>query len=115
MPPRVVLARSGTMLNIDHGERIDRRTALVRAAVALSAGCVLRTAHAAGSEPERIEEPTEQQIHEYLRPLLLSREDVDAWLKQQAFPFAKYDAELGYLHRDREFPEGMDGSVCRYR
>ena len=27
----------------------------------------------------------------------------------------KYDEELGYLHIDRDFQEGLDGAVCRYR
>jgi hypothetical protein len=54
-------------------------------------------------------------VREFLRPLLLAREDVDLWIKRQAFPFCKYDPELGYLHIDRDFQEGLDGALCRYR
>src|SRR5262245_30318540 len=105
---------SDSMQHINHHERIDRRTALLRGAAVLSTGCVFREVLAAGDgEPKP--EATEQQIRDYLRPLLLSREDVGRWLKQQEFPFCKYDAELGYLHTDRDFPEGQDGAVCRYR
>jgi hypothetical protein len=58
---------------------------------------------------------TDKQIRDFLRPLLLTREDVDLWLKRQDFPFCKYDPQLGYLHIDRDFQEGLDGAVCRYR
>ena len=51
----------------------------------------------------------------YLRSLLPSRDDVDAWLRGRKYPFAKYDPELGYLHIDRDFKEGHKGAVCRYR
>ncbi len=52
---------------------------------------------------------------ETLRPLLYSPEDIAAWLAAKAFPFSKYDAELGYLNVDRDFKEGVDGAVCTYR
>ena len=103
------------MLDVEHYERIDRRTVLVRGAAALSASCVFGEAPAEAGEPDSKPEATEQQIRDYLRPLLLTREDVDLWLKRQAFPFCKYDPELGYLHTDRDFQEGLDGAVCRYR
>jgi hypothetical protein len=95
--------------------RIGRRAALARGAAAIAATCVCRYSPTEAADPDAKSEPTEQQIRNYLRPLLLSREDASLWLKQQAFPFAKYDAELGYLHTDRDFPEGMDGAVCQYR
>src|SRR5689334_22913220 len=52
---------------------------------------------------------------EFLRKLLYTREDLTAWLEGRAFPFAKYDPGLGYLHIDRDFKEGIDGAVCSYR
>src|SRR5882672_8020132 len=33
-----------------------------------------------------------------LERLLYSRQDIDDWLAGKAFPFCKYDPELGYLH-----------------
>ena len=57
----------------------------------------------------------EQRARSYLKTLLLSREDVDGWLKQKVFPFCKYDSELGYLHINRDFKEGQDGAICQYR
>jgi hypothetical protein len=47
--------------------------------------------------------------------LLYSRQDIDDWLAGKAFPFCKYDAELGYLHINRDLKEGVDGSICSYR
>jgi hypothetical protein len=46
--------------------------------------------------------------------LLYPREDLDNWLAGKAFPFAKYDPELGYLHLNRRFREGVDGAICTY-
>ncbi len=70
------------------------------------------------SPPEKTKENAKQWAERkraYLRRLLYSREDLTAWLAGKAFPFAKYDPELGYLHVDRDFKEGIDGSVCSYR
>jgi len=103
------------MLEVDHDKRISRRTVLVRGAAVLSASGVFSEVLVADGDSEPKPESTEQQIRDYLRPLLLTCEDVDLWLKQQAFPFCKYDAELGYLHIDREFPEGLDGAECQNR
>lgn len=58
---------------------------------------------------------TPEQKRDYLRPLLYTRADLDAWLAGKAFPFSKYDSELGYLHVERDFKEGMDSAVCSYR
>ena len=49
------------------------------------------------------------------RRILYVKEDLAAWLAGRAFPFSKYDPELGYLHIDRDFKEGLDGAVCPYR
>ncbi|MBI3866291.1 MAG: hypothetical protein HY290_30800 [Planctomycetia bacterium] len=104
------------MSGSDHDERINRRTALARGgAAALAASSLVRTATAATGGADSKPEANENQIREYLKTMLLTRDDVDLWLKRQAFPFNKYDAELGYLHIDRDFQEGLDGAFCRYR
>ena len=51
----------------------------------------------------------------YLRSLLPSRNDVDDWLGGRKYPFAKFDPELGYLHIERDFKEGIIGAVWRDR
>ena len=50
----------------------------------------------------------------FLDGILYTREEVDAWLSERAFPFAKYDSELGWLLRDAEFRDGLDDSISRY-
>lgn len=97
------------------GERMNRRAALARTAGALSAGALFgRTSHgAADSKAES--DVTEGQMRDLLRTLLLTHEDVEQWLKREAFPFCKNDPELGYLHIDRDFAEGLDGAICQYR
>jgi hypothetical protein len=55
------------------------------------------------------------RVEAYLKPLLYARADLDDWLSRKDYPFCKYDAELGYLHVDREFREGQDGALCTYR
>ncbi len=63
---------------------------------------------------------TVDEQRELLAPLLPTKADVVDWVTQtpgvraQRFPFGQFDAELGYLHRDRDFVEGIDGSVCTY-
>src|SRR5207249_515052 len=104
------------MSDMDNHERVDRRTLLARGgAAALAASCVFREAPAAAGDSDSKPEATEKQVRAFLQPLLLTRDDVEMWLKRQAFPFCKYDEELGYLHIDRDFEEGLDGAVCRYR
>src|SRR6266567_1295755 len=49
-----------------------------------------------------------------LARLVRTRQQVDDWLAGRAFPFSKYDSELGYLHRSRRFKEGMEGTICTY-
>src|SRR5215472_2091072 len=51
---------------------------------------------------------------QYLAKLIRTRKEVDDWLAGREFPFSKYDSELGYLHRDRRFKEGMEGTICTY-
>jgi hypothetical protein len=51
----------------------------------------------------------------YFKRFLYSRDDLDACLAGKGFFFSKYDAEVGYVHGDRDYKEGMDGSICSYR
>ncbi len=100
------------------GRLSDRRAFLARAsaaAAALAAGHLTSRSPVWADDSAAVPEPTERQIRDYLRPLLPAREDVDAWLAGQAFPFSKYDSHLGYLHTDRDFQEGQDGAICQYR
>jgi hypothetical protein len=107
------------------GQRIDRRAFLAGSAMgalpfpggaaALSFSGLTSQSPARAGEKTSPQNPTETQIRDYLRPLLLSRDDVEQWLARKAFPFCKYDPQLGYLHIDRDFREGLDGAICQYR
>jgi hypothetical protein len=55
-----------------------------------------------------------ESARRYLAGLVRTRQEVDDWLAGRAFPFSKYDPELGYLHRDRRFKEGIDDTICTY-
>src|SRR5207249_9658747 len=72
------------------------------------------SASEAGKQTKFTTEALEAARRDVIRPLLYSREDLDGWLAGKAFPFAKYDPELGYLHIDRRFREGVDGAICTY-
>jgi hypothetical protein len=56
----------------------------------------------------------QNRIREYLARFVRTRQEIDDWIAGRAFPFAKYDSELGFLHRDRRFKEGTAGSICTY-
>ena len=51
---------------------------------------------------------------EYLEGLLYQPAEVDKWLAGEAFPFSKYDPELGFLHRTRRRHDGIDDSTPVY-
>src|SRR5262245_58267371 len=89
---------------------LSRRKALTHALTGLGALGLggLRSSQASESADER-------PVREFLKALLLTRADVDDWLAGKEFPFCKYDAELGYLHIDRDFREGVSGAICQYR
>ena len=55
------------------------------------------------------------EARKYLQGLLYTRQEVCDWLNKKAFPFAKYDSELGWLLRDAHFEDGADGSWSAYR
>src|SRR5437016_2634736 len=91
---------------------LNRRGLLKQVGVSLAAcgWAALRPSFACADAPA-----SETSIREFLKPLLLARADVDDWLAGKEFPFCKYDAELGYLHIDRDFKEGVGGAICQYR
>jgi hypothetical protein len=96
-------------------DRISRRAVLARGALALTAGTIRTSASLAADNLQSDSNVTDQQVRDLLRTLVLTREDVDLWLQRKDFPFCKYDPELGYLHVDRDFSEGLDGAICQYR
>lgn len=53
-------------------------------------------------------------MREYLKSMVYTREEVDGWFSGMAFPFSRYDGELGYLLRNGRFKDGVDGSMSTY-
>jgi hypothetical protein len=51
----------------------------------------------------------------FLKRFLYSRDELDACLAGKGLHFSRYDALVGYVHGDRDYKEGMDGSICSYR
>src|SRR5262245_54441091 len=90
--------------------RVDRRTWLAGSAAGLGLALCGKTAGALAADQKDFA----ARRLAYLKPLVYARADIDDWLAGRAFPFCKYDPELGYLHIDRDFKEGIDGAVCRY-
>ena len=83
----------------------------------LSAGTALVGAAALASPTAAADRKDDRSrlLDTYLKSIQPSSDDVDAWLKRRRYPFCRYDSELGYLHIDRDFKEGLGGAVCRYR
>ncbi len=53
-------------------------------------------------------------IESYLRSILYTQREVDDWLAEKAFPFAKYSSEFGWLLLSGRFVDGVDNSICTY-
>lgn len=97
-------------------DSFSRRKFFARSgAAALVAASYARPAHDGKAIAAAEFMAKESEIRDFLRPLLLTQNDVEDWLTRREFPFCKYDPELGYLHVDRDFAEGQDGAICRYR
>ncbi len=87
-----------------------RRTFLARAGAGVAALGLVRSASAQAAAKKGAPVTARQ----YLSEILYSRQEVDDWLAERAFPFAKYHSEFGWLLRDARFPDGVDGSWSTY-
>jgi len=67
-----------------------------------------------GNEQKKIEEKLEPLIRMFLSRIMPTKQEVSDWLAERILPFCRYDSHLGFVHRDRRFKEGVDGSVCTY-
>ena len=91
--------------------RLSRRDWLKWGAACLG----LRLATGPRSVAAQSAEALTKRKRDFLKRFLYSRDDLDACLAGKGFYFSRYDAEVGYVHGDRDFKEGMDGSICSYR
>lgn len=53
-------------------------------------------------------------IREYLRKILYTKDEIDAWFAGKAFPFSKYHSELGWLLNSDTFRDGVNNSWSVY-
>ena len=60
------------------------------------------------------EKPQTVDARKYLSKIIYKREDVDAWLGGNKFPFASYHGQWGWLLRDARMVDGIDGSTSTY-
>jgi len=58
---------------------------------------------------------TKQEVREFLLKLLYTRQEVDDYFSDKAFPFSKHHPEFGWLLRDAYFRDGVNDSVSVYR
>lgn len=57
---------------------------------------------------------TEREIRDFLGGLLYTREEVDDYFADRAFPFSKHSPEFGWLLRDAYFKDGVNDSISVY-
>jgi hypothetical protein len=65
--------------------------------------------HVVGEQPNK-----RMTIETYLKSILYQPEEVEAWLEDEAFPFARYSSEFGWLLPNAEFRDGVDDSISLY-
>ena len=57
---------------------------------------------------------TEKEIRNFLTGLLYTRQEVDDYFADRAFPFSKHSPEFGWLLRDAFFRDGINASISVY-
>ena len=57
---------------------------------------------------------TKKEIREFLSGLLYTRQEVDDYFADRAFPFSKHSPEFGWLLRDAYFQDGVNDSISVY-
>lgn len=94
---------------------LNRRAVLLGGAAALGTGVLRANPSSLQAAQQAGAAELAARKRAFLRPFVYKRDELDSWLAQKAYPFCKYDPELGYLHVDRDFKEGIDGSISSYR
>lgn len=64
-----------------------------------------------GSAPSQLES---DNIRDYLRKILYTKDEIDAWFAGTAFPFSKYNSEFGWLLNSDAFQDGVNNSWSVY-
>jgi hypothetical protein len=53
-------------------------------------------------------------VRAYLKKILYTRDEIDAWFAGSAFPFSKYNSELGWLLNSDTFQDGLNNTWSVY-
>lgn len=53
-------------------------------------------------------------IRAYLKKILYTKDEIDAWFAGKSFPFSKYNSELGWLLNNNTFQDGVNNSWSVY-
>ncbi len=67
-----------------------------------------------GDKNSILDSITEKEIRNFLAGLLYTRQEVDDYFADRAFPFSKHSSEFGWLLRDAFFRDGMNNSISVY-
>lgn len=59
-------------------------------------------------------ESSADEIKEFLRGILYTKEEVDNWFAGKLFPFSKYHSEFGWLLNSKSFRDGLNNSWSVY-
>jgi hypothetical protein len=82
--------------------------------VAFTSSLLAQTSSSDRNEQKKMEENLELRIRAFLSEIVSNKQEVSDWLAERILPFCKYDSQLGFIHRDRTFNEGIGGSACTY-
>ncbi len=88
---------------------MKRRNFIANSALSvMGAGLINDEIYGSGSLPEP------DDIRSYLEKILYTKEEVDAWFAGKAFPFSRFDSELGWLLDNNSFQDGLNNSWSVY-
>ena len=72
------------------------------------------SAHPKTTDNDQLKDKEIMDERAYLQQILYTRKEVDDWFSEKAFPFSKYDSQLGWLLPNAHFRDGLDDSISTY-
>lgn len=94
--------------------KFNRRRFLRRAFATSTSLAVMQMLSDVAPSRVQADESKQLEANDFLRSLLYLPQEVDAWLAGEAFPFAKYSSEFGWLLPNARFRDGVDDSISVY-
>lgn len=103
------------MLKMRRALRWSRWTGRNRAIVALTVTLPFLVSMGSAAKAATAESPRKTiTTADHLDEMIYSRAEVEQWLAGTAFPFARYDAELGWLVNPMRRQDGVEGAIASY-